>query len=243
MISIGNDIIALQLINVERTKQENFYSKIICLQELELFKSLKTGYLSFDNFVWLAWSIKESVYKFYKRNNYKVAFSPTKIVIQKIELPTKQTFLCFDNLTHENISFKDENCFCCAINFASEVFYTRSILNEDFIFSMANNVNCFKNIYWGIKEIDDASYDHQSKKVREFVLNKLKELFQYKNFNIEKNESGYPILKEKKHLPLSFTHHGKFVGYTFADLNISNLLKVALIRVKASDSILSFELQ
>ena len=216
MISIGNDIIALQLINPERTKQEKFYSKILNEQELFLFNQKLFNKLPFEYFIWLAWSVKESVYKFHKRNNPDLAFSPTKIIIKKVELPTQQNVFCFDNAMHENISFKTEECYCCEINFNGETIYARSFIGNQIIFTVANNSNWFDNVYWGIKMIESDVYAHQSKAVREFVLSKLNKLYPGNNVEIQKSKAGYPYIEEHKHLPLSFTHHGNFVAYAFA---------------------------
>jgi phosphopantetheinyl transferase (holo-ACP synthase) len=214
--SIGNDIIALQLINSERTKQEKFYSKIISQPEFSLFNNKFLNALSFEHFIWLAWSAKESVHKFYKRYNHNAAFSPTKIIIHQIELPTQQTIFCFDNSTHEAISFNKEECYCCKVTFNASTFYARSIISNEMIFTVVNDSNCFENIYWGIKAIDDDSYANQSETVRAFVLSKLNKLYLNKEFNIQKCEAGYPLIEEQKDLPLSFSHHGNFVAYAFA---------------------------
>ena len=216
MTSIGNDIIALQLINPERTKQGKFYSKIICKQEAELFNSLSTANISFEKFVWLAWSVKESIYKFYKRNNCETSFSPTKIVIQKIELPTQQKALRFNNSICENISFNKGECYCCEVKFNNSTFFAKSIISNEMIFTVVNDSNCFENIYWGIKAIDDDSYLHQSKTLREFVLSKLSKLHSGNTFNIQKSKAGYPFIEEQQQLLLSFSHHGNFVAYAFA---------------------------
>ncbi|MBV9961768.1 MAG: 4'-phosphopantetheinyl transferase superfamily protein [Parafilimonas sp.] len=216
MISIGNDIISLQLINPERTKQKKFYSKIICKQETELFSSVCESNISFEKFVWLAWSIKESVYKFNKRNNMEAAFSPTKIIIEKIELPVLENVFRFNDKVYENIVFKKKECYCCEVRFNSSALYARTIINDEMIFTVVNDTDYFENVYCGIKEIDNDSYVHQSESVRHFVLNKLNQLFQNKNFSIQKSETGYPFIQEKKYLPLSFAHHGSFVAYAFA---------------------------
>ena len=69
MISTGNDIVALKAINVARTKQQNFYSKIITVSEKALYDEHFSGRLLFEHFVWLAWSVKESVFKYLQRIN------------------------------------------------------------------------------------------------------------------------------------------------------------------------------
>jgi phosphopantetheinyl transferase (holo-ACP synthase) len=210
--SIGNDIIALQLTNPERTKQQKFYSKIICGKEFELFKSLKTDLL-LENFVWLCWSIKESAYKFLKRNNAELLFSPTKIIIQKIRVPENIFFR--NNNKHEAVSFDDEFCFCCEVSFNDYTFFTRSLLHDDLIFTVANNRNDFENIYWGIKSIDDDCYKNQSKEVRQFLLERMNIIFSEERLSIETSDVGFPFLKQQKDLPISFTHHGNFVAYSF----------------------------
>ena len=196
MISTGNDIIALQYTNPERTKQEKFYSKIICKQEAELFKSLNSDVLPFENFVWLSWSIKESVYKFYKRSHPESLFQPTKIIIQKIQFPINN-FLLNDE-EHEAVSFADEACFCCVINFNNQSFYTRSFIKDDLIFTVANNTNDFKNICWGIKTIGDDVYQTQSTAVRQFVLKRLHTFFFNTDLSIEKAKPVILLSYNKK---------------------------------------------
>ena len=83
MLGTGNDIVALAAINVERTRQSNFYSKILSLSEQQLYNELQSQ-LPFENFVWLAWSVKESAYKFLKRFMPDLVFSPTKIMITNL---------------------------------------------------------------------------------------------------------------------------------------------------------------
>jgi phosphopantetheinyl transferase (holo-ACP synthase) len=211
-MSTGNDIIALQLINPERTKQKKFYSKILCKQEVELYNNNCADVLLFENFVWLAWSIKESVFKFQKRIFEKLVFPPTKIIISKIKLPS-QILLNFTD-SKEGISFNNKECFCCEVNFYSTTFYTKSFLCNDLIFTVANNADDFTNVRWGIKNIHINTYDEQTKAVRIFALNMLTKNFSNEDFSIEKSASGYPFLPQQKNIPLSFTHHGNFVAYS-----------------------------
>ena len=70
-------------------------------------------------------------------------------------------------------------------------------------------------MYWGIKEINDDAYINQSHEVRNFTINKLRTIFSSNDVHIEKSECGYPIISQQKNIPLSFSHHGKFVGYAF----------------------------
>ena len=67
MISTGNDIVALGLINKQRTCEPRFYSKILSASEQALYHQSEFTALPFEHYVWLLWSVKESTYKFLKR--------------------------------------------------------------------------------------------------------------------------------------------------------------------------------
>jgi phosphopantetheinyl transferase (holo-ACP synthase) len=217
LTSIGNDIIALALINPERTRKEKFFSKIICKQEVELFKSVDQSALSFEHFIWLAWSIKESVYKFCSRNNSALILSPTKIIINKIYCPINKDFAIAYEL--ESTSLEEGASYCCEVNFEGSKYFTRSIINNELIFSVCNNNNDFKNICWGIKKINSDLYYPQSETVRAFTLNRLKYITGEGELIFDKTEKGCPFIKQKRNIPVSFTHHGYFVGYAFALAN------------------------
>ncbi len=213
MISTGNDIIALQQTNPLHTRQEKFYSKFLVQAETSLFHSDVTGQMPFENFAWLAWSIKESVFKFYKRQQPEKLFSPTKIVVQKMEVPGYR--FTWNDEKYEAVSFDDTTCFCCESCCDGQRYFTRSLVSEKMIFTVANNSNNFKNICWGIKFIDDDSYINQSKAVRNFLLEKLKDIFPHKQLMIEKAEAGYPFMKCMGNIAVSFSHHGNYVAYSF----------------------------
>lgn len=213
MTSIGNDIVALNNTNPERTNQKKFYSKILTESETNLFENNNLA-LSFENFVWLAWSIKESVYKFYQRSNHHANFSPAKIILKKIQEPIFNAHINF--LQHESVSFNNKECVCCEAIFDNAIYYSRSIINNnDFIFTVVNNKDCFKNVFWGIQNIMDDSYTTQSTAVRSFISGRLAAMLPDKNFTIEKSSFGYPYLNRRKNIPVSFAHHGNFTAYSF----------------------------
>jgi phosphopantetheinyl transferase (holo-ACP synthase) len=214
LISTGNDIVSLARTDPGRTKQKRFYSKILSAEEIELFKGNSSQTMSFENFIWLAWSVKESVYKFYKRNHPQISFAPTKIKIKEVLLPSKQDVLDFSDQI-EGICLDDRIGYSCKVIFDSLTFYTRSLVTDKLIFTVASNTECFNNVHWGIKEISDGTYIKQSQEIRSFTINKLRKIFLSDDINIEKSECGYPVIAQRKNIPLSFSHHGKFVGYTF----------------------------
>ena len=205
MTSTGNDIIALQLINTERTRRKSFYSKILCNEEILFFQQNNFTGLSFEYYVWLLWSVKESVYKFCKRHAPQLLFSPTKIKIQKIDIPVKL----------EALSFLKEAAYCCQVSFNSNTYYARSFITDEVIFSVVNNENDFEEIYWGIQHIVDDAYETQSEAVRSLAIDKLKNIVSSNNLAIDKTTTGYPEVVQHPNIKLSFAHHGRFVAYSF----------------------------
>lgn len=121
----------------------------------------------------------------------------------------------------ESTSFHSAECFCCNVLYDGQKYYTRSFINSHFIFTVANNTNCFENIFWGIQAIDKNSYTSQTQSVRAFVLEKLQEQFENEYLQIEKSVIGFPFIVQYSHIPLSFTHHGNFVGYSFVLENVN----------------------
>ena len=53
MISAGNDIVALASINIQRTNEYRFYSKILTAYEQELYNGHQFAGLPFEHYVWL----------------------------------------------------------------------------------------------------------------------------------------------------------------------------------------------
>jgi phosphopantetheinyl transferase (holo-ACP synthase) len=224
VISTGNDIIALNVINNQRTKQERFYSKIISFSELELYQHKAYAAMPFENFVWLLWSVKESVFKYQQRNIPALVFSPVKIVIQSIDFPESTDVIKFKKDEYERSSFAEKEFYNCTVNAGGNIFYSRSKIFDELINTVVEDNDQFENICWGIKFIDHTDYDSQSNELRAFVLKKFSTLFPANNLQIQKNAIGYPVLiKEKKEMdiPVSFSHHDHFIGYSFLLRNLS----------------------
>lgn len=221
MKSTGNDIVALKAINKQRTNHTRFYSKILSISEQALYYRQEFGEMPFEKFVWLLWSVKESVYKYLKRAMPALVFSPTKIIIQRIDPPYRRTITIFGDTQWENKS--NESCeefYKGIIIVGSDIFYFRSKIHVELISTVVNNDENFENIWWGIKSIDHAAYDNQSKAVRAFILNKLNFILPgcIDNLSIGKCHLGFPVvLKEAKemNIPVSLAHHDHFIAYSF----------------------------
>jgi phosphopantetheinyl transferase (holo-ACP synthase) len=198
MISIGNDIIALDLIDTGRTIQPVFYSRILDPAETAMYTELFS--LPFEQYVWLLWSIKESVYKCIKRQYAELRFSPRKIIVKHIDLSS------------------DTNTYQSLVYFNSIPFYTESRVNDKFISTLATNDAEFDKICWDVQQIGRTDPESQSQHVRQALLERLQSFFPGDRLQIEKAEAGYPVLirnSSPTNLPISFSHHHNLVFYSF----------------------------
>lgn len=216
MISTGNDIIALKTINIARTKKQIFYRKIISAPEKDLYDHQFSDNLPLDVFVWLLWSVKESVYKYLQRITPELIFSPTKIIINQLVLPA-----CNFVEQFEGHGFDEDSVYRGVINFGEHTLYSRSVISEEFIFSVVNGTDNFEHIRWGIQLIHSSDPDAQSNAVREFLIQTLRPLFPGSALLVDKSPHGYPIILKdgiEIPLPVSLAHHGHYVGYSIAVL-------------------------
>ena len=245
MTSIGNDIIALNAINRERTRDPRFYGKILTSDELLLFRE---DLHALDTFVWLLWSVKESVYKCHKRLLPDLVFAPHGVILKQLDYhmganiafgqkPYEQQL--FEQQSFEQQSFEQQSCEqksfeqqsfewlvptikCHASGTAcsgSEIFYFRSIITDEFIFTVVATTEDFAGVHCGIRIINDHSQAQQSAGVREFALRKIIELIPHSNPpEFIKSSAGYPVLESGGVLlPIlvSFSHHEEYLGYAF----------------------------
>ena len=200
MKSAGNDIVALTAVDQQRTVSPNFYSKFIIPPERELFEqssAMKT--VSFCSFVWLLWSVKESAYKYFKRMQPELIFSPSKIVVAEIEV-------------------SDEGFFTGTLSFQNTALYYRSQITDEHIATIVNDEQTFAGVYHDVTKINKADNESQSAAVRQLALQKLQAILKLNDLSISKSDVGYPIVMQDTKLldvALSFAHHDFFVGYSF----------------------------
>ncbi|MHA4810377.1 4'-phosphopantetheinyl transferase family protein [Flavitalea flava] len=219
--STGNDIVALKTINSQRTLQPRFYSKILAGSESALYPHLELAGMSFINYVWLLWSVKESVFKYLKRTDPASVFSPTKIVIQQIDTGGS-TAAAFPGTRWESHYKGAEDWFYTGrVLSGSGLFFFRSKVYADVIATVVCDDENFENMEWGIQLIDDSGYEHQSKAARDFVLHRLHSIFPDEPalFSIGKSTQGHPIVLkggiEEENIPVSLAHHDRFIAYSF----------------------------
>ena len=217
MTSTGNDIIALNTINKQRSNDSRFYVKILSVAEQLLYQQPGLSSMPFENYVWLCWSVKESAYKYLKRTNPDLVFSPTKIIIRQIDCPADNNVTEFENGEWEGIACS-EKCYTGYLVFEGTSFYFRSKIYREFIATVVSEDENFAHTHWGIKTISHTDAVHQSGAVRSFLLNRLHTILPGKDLQVGKTLAGYPIVLHKnEELPLtvSFAHHGRFVAYSF----------------------------
>jgi phosphopantetheinyl transferase (holo-ACP synthase) len=216
MTGTGNDIVSLNAINVARTNQYKFYSKILSDSENPLYNEFGLAGVPFENFVWLLWSIKESAYKFLQRNDPALVFTPVKFVVEKLQFPSIFAVKNFGTQM-EGTGFEGYPSINGVITFGSYTLHSRSLLYHELIATVVNLEDNFENICWGIKLINDPGAENQSKEVRLLLIERLKDLYDDFNFSIDKNPYGCPILlkgSEETSIPVSLSHHENFVGYS-----------------------------
>jgi phosphopantetheinyl transferase (holo-ACP synthase) len=200
-MSTGNDIVALAATDNFRTCQHRFYSRIISPAELSLYNQPAgggPGGLTFPSFVWLLWSIKESVYKYVSRSNPALVFSPLKIPVSRLR--TRNDF-------YEGM-----------VQYDQVILYSRSFVTSETILTVVSDEQEFSQTRWGIHAIGHSDYASQSALVRTFALHFLSGVFPEASLRIIKTPDGLPTLWDRERpldIPLSLAHHGKYVAWSY----------------------------
>jgi phosphopantetheinyl transferase (holo-ACP synthase) len=213
--SAGNDIVALNAIDIQRTRDARFYSKFITDSELAIYQQLSLP-LPFEIFVWLLWSVKESAYKYLQRHDAGLLFSPIKFIVEQLNIPANFTLTPFTGIYWN--SETPATYLTGSVSYGNTHLYFRSYLTHDFIASVVDANEQFENVYWGIQLIEQTDHQHQSQQVRNFASIKLKALLAIDDLRIVKSKIGYPVVMEggtPLEVDLSFAHHDRWVGYSF----------------------------
>jgi phosphopantetheinyl transferase (holo-ACP synthase) len=221
--STGNDIVALAATDNYRTCQHRFYSRILSPSELSLYNQLAGGRLSspidlqadcglsFHSFVWLLWSIKESVYKYVSRSDRGLVFAPLKITVGM--LSSRDDF-------YEGM-----------VGYDQAILYSRSFLRGGTILTVVSEENDFELTRWGLHTISETDYASQSGSVRAFALESLSGIFPGAALRIVKTPDGPPEIwdgDQALDIPVSLAHHGHYVAWSYLlPVNNSSYRKLA----------------
>ncbi len=184
---IGNDIIDKSLAAIESNWQrKGFLEKQFTKKEQDVIVNAENPF----EMVWLLWSMKESAYKIYAQQCEERFFAPIKF-----ECEIRDNF-------EGTVYFREKN------------YFTKSVLNEEYIFTIA-----------GLgKETKVYSYLGASKGITERIKKKLhhetgilfSEIEQKKAKNGAPNyyHKDKPLLKS-----CSITHHGKYGAFSLFEFN------------------------
>jgi phosphopantetheinyl transferase (holo-ACP synthase) len=216
LTSVGNDIIDLSAVDSQRSADFKFYSKFLTKSEQDLCQNVSED-ISIIEGVWLLWSIKESVYKYLKRYQPQLIFSPIGIVVRQINIPTFPLIIGNESLNTE-IANHPSVLYTGNLSAGNETLHFRSTIQFGFISTIVDKNAVFENVYWGVSRIHLTDQASQSDLVRSFTLAKLKEICSDGLFSITKTVSGYPIILNhgvKTDIILSLAHHSRFVSYCF----------------------------
>jgi phosphopantetheinyl transferase (holo-ACP synthase) len=214
--SAGNDIVALNAINIQRTKDKRYYSKFLTPAEQALYRQALAD-ITFERFVWLLWSVKEAAYKYFKRHNAGLLFSPIKFEVQQLAIPADITVAHFTAIYWDNDHDTESNI-TGIVSFGNKQLYFCSKLHSGLIATVVNDNEQFENVYWGFQLTEHTDNEHQSEEVIAFSLIKLKAVLGIADLDIVKSEIGYPVVLNSGtplDVALSFAHHDRFVGYSF----------------------------
>ena len=226
MNSTGNDIVSLNAIDITRTKQYRFYSKILSPTEKALYNQAAFAAIPFENFVWLLWSIKESAYKYIKRINPELVFTPIKFTVKQLLIPPGYALTNFGATQVEGVGFGNMAALKSIITIGVDALYSSSLMYRQLIASVVSDDENFENTSWGIKLIDNSDPHYQSKAARIFLVDRLQGIFHLDGFVIGKNPAGIPIaLEENEELgvAVSISHHERFVAYSFQLIDLPEL--------------------
>ena len=158
MQSAGNDIIDLGAINQKRSGDRKFYSKILSVTEQSLYPRAEYTSLTWEQYVWLLWSIKESAYKYLKRALPDLVFSPKKIIIQKIELHSVPEIKPFIGTQWEG-NAGDEYCYKGNLIFETNILHFKSKIYSELVATVVSEDETFKDTWWGIQTITHTDKD------------------------------------------------------------------------------------
>jgi hypothetical protein len=230
--STGNDIVALAATDKERTGQLRFYSRILSAGEQALYGQPALAGITFETYLWLLWSVKESIYKYKKRTFPGLVFSPTKITLIRLHPPSgpfigssppalsgsPRPLVSSGDLRWESAGSADQGFYKGIVVYGSGIFYSRSIIRDEIIVTVVSENENFEDTWWGFRSIGHPGYASQSLSVREFVVSKLNSVFSRENLQIGKSQDGYPVVldgEDQMNIPVSLAHHDRFVAYSF----------------------------
>ncbi|MEL7220728.1 MAG: 4'-phosphopantetheinyl transferase superfamily protein [Bacteroidota bacterium] len=196
---IGNDIVDLayarQMSNWQRPR---FLDKVFSATEQHMIKEAEDP----ERWVWLLWSIKESVYKLIHRNMQRSFFAPKRIECVAVT-PT---------ITNEAVKF--------VVHYEDQTYFGESQLDQAYLHSIAYAANKNPDYSAASFSLEQCDYTHQQAFIRRELLRQYAktEDLAVERLSIQKNISGIPAIYlggVQQDTVLSISHHGYFAAYAF----------------------------
>jgi hypothetical protein len=194
-MSTGNDIVALALTDADRTRRRRFYSRILSPAEREHQYATR---LPLPLYVWLCWSVKESVYKYVSRSDHRLVFAPLKIPIDRL--------------------FRHDGYYKGVISRNGEILYSRSFLSDETILTVVSEEEDFMHTRWGLHSIESSGYASQSAAARKFAIQSLSAVLPGAALRILRAPDGPPEIWDGDRvlgIPVSLAHHGRYVSWSY----------------------------
>ena len=195
---IGNDIVDLKQAAIDSNWQRpRFLEKVFTESEQEII------FLAEDKhqMVWQLWSMKEAAYKVNVQQFGKRFFNPKRLECK----------LLTDNKGQVTI--------------AGNLYFTASIITDDFIHSIATLDSEYTfNSKWF--KIENSDYKTQSKTVKQLFLKCLSKTvgLDIQTLNIQKTKIGVPkVYSKSKKLPIAFSlsHSGTYTAFSILKNNVT----------------------
>src|ERR1700722_15918928 len=202
MISAGNDIVALQTTRPEKTNLPRFYSRILTIDEKNLYDQIVRPRLALDHYIWMCWSIKESAYKFHKRKTPDLVFAPLKIAITELLPPASAS----------------QGYYRGSVSFGREMLFSCSLVRDGVVVTVVSEDEQFTDTHWGFQSIGSSAFADQSSSVRTFALRHLSTALSRNDLQLQKDQNGCPIVlagQQRLDIPLSLAHHDTYVAWSF----------------------------
>ncbi len=191
---IGNDIVDFRKAFLESNwLRRGYLDKLFCLNEQRMIFASPDP----NQMVWLLWSMKEASYKIYFREKLVRIYQPKNIICRNL--------INGENSASGYICYNDRN------------YYSRSIINKDFIHTSAaihpavlNSLRIF---------IESKKVGHNG------LINNYREIineYYPSGYTVSKDRYNVPVLLNEhtgEKAPISISHHGRFISAVFFSNN------------------------
>lgn len=205
VVAVGNDVVDLREERQSRhTFHPRFPERILAPSEWQIFQTLP----SHDPFLWIAWAAKEAAYKIMKQREPLTVFSPAAFV--------------WDH-THQTIKFQSHTIPLQVTVTPDSIFAQGSwpVVPIHGEVEKVTNLASLPLSAWFDPTEETYATKPLSQAVRLLAKRALSQAHSIAptDWYFEKSPVGQPIAcvksRSEVRVPLSFTHHGRFVGVTF----------------------------